>query len=230
MIELDNVRFAYGDGPPALHVDRLVLDTGLTLVLGPNGSGKSTLMRILAAVERPDAGTVRIGGLDPWVDEVAARRGLAYVPEQPELTPYATIGEIVQLVARLRGETRAAARAALAAAGLEGLERRSVRELSQGQRRRAILAAAFVGTPDTVLLDEPLEAMDRAMRAKILEWIAAARDRGATVVIASHDLEDLAAIADVALGLVGGRTTGATSLPASREQRTIVLERLARGD
>ena len=229
MIELDEVRFAYGDGPPVLHVDRLVFDPGLTLVLGPNGAGKSTLMRILAAVERPDAGTVRIDGLDPWRDEVAARRGLAYVPEHPELTPYATIGEIVQLVARLRGQPREAAHGALAAAGLERLERRSVRELSQGQRRRAVLAAAFVGTPDNVLLDEPLEAMDRAMRSSILEWIRAAHERRATVVVASHDLEELAAIADVAIGFAGGRTAGAVALPAGAAERAAVLERLARG-
>ena len=102
---------------------------------------------------------------------MAARRGLAYVPEQPDLTPYATVREILDLVCRLRGEPRERGREALERVGLANLAHRSVRELSMGQRRRAVLAAAFVGTPRHVLLDEPLEAMDRGAREDLLAWI-----------------------------------------------------------
>jgi ABC-type multidrug transport system ATPase subunit len=229
MIELADVRFAYPGDPPALRIDRLVFDPGLTLVLGPNGSGKSTLLRIAAAVEKPDAGTVRIGGLDPWVDEVAARRDLAWVPEHPELTPYATIGEIVHLVARLRGEPVEAASRALSQVGLADAPRRSVRELSQGQRRRADLAAALVGTPRVLVLDEPLEAMDRGMRDVVVGWIRDARARGATVVVATHDLEELRALADAAVGLSEGRARTVEPLPDDAGERDRLLEGLARG-
>ncbi len=133
MIVLRGVRFGYSEGEPVL--DRVDLDipAGLTLLLGPNGCGKSTLMRIAAGVERPDAGSVAIDGHDLWKDEVAARASLAYVPEQPDLTPYATLEEILALVCRLRGAPIARAAEALERVGLAGLGRRSVRELSMGQ-------------------------------------------------------------------------------------------------
>ena len=123
----------------------LEISPGLTLLLGPNGCGKSTLLKLAAGIERPDSGRVEIDGHDLWIDEVAARRGLAYVPEQPDLTPYATVREILDLVCRLRGEPARARREALERVGLGKLAHRSVRELSMGQRRRAVLAAALRG-------------------------------------------------------------------------------------
>jgi ABC-2 type transport system ATP-binding protein len=85
-----------------LDVPALRFAPGLTLLLGENGAGKSTLLRVAAGVERPDAGTVTIGGHDLWVEEVEARSLLAYVPDEPDLVPYATVREILLLVARLR--------------------------------------------------------------------------------------------------------------------------------
>jgi ABC-2 type transport system ATP-binding protein len=104
-------------GPPALACDALDVHPGLTLVVGPNGAGKSTLLRVVAGVERPELGEVRLLGHDAWRDEAAARRTLAYVPEHPELTPYATVDEVLRLVARLRARAPSDAAAALAAAG-----------------------------------------------------------------------------------------------------------------
>ncbi len=95
----------------------LEITPGLTLRLGPNGCGKSTLRKLTAGSERPDSGRIEIDGHDLWSDEVAARRGLAYVPEQPDLTPYATVREILALVCRLRGEPRERGREALARVG-----------------------------------------------------------------------------------------------------------------
>ena len=115
----------------------LALGPGLTLIAGPNGCGKSTLLKLAAGVERPDTGRLEVDGRDLWVEEAAARRGLAYVPEHPDLTPYATIEEVVTLTARLRGEPLSTVASALDLAGLRALARSSVRELSMGQRRRA---------------------------------------------------------------------------------------------
>jgi len=230
MIELDGVQFSYSPDAIALATDRVTFEPGLTLVLGPNGSGKSTLLRVVAAVERPDAGRVRIAGHDPWRDEVAARRDLAYVPEQPELTPYATIGEILRLVATLREVPRDAVREALERVGLADAAGRSVRELSQGERRRAVLAAAFVGTPRTIVLDEPLEALDRAMRDGVLAWIAAAVADGATVVVATHDLDELAPMANAALAVRRGSVRPVAPLPGNADERRGLFEAMARGE
>jgi ABC-type multidrug transport system ATPase subunit len=220
--------FAYADGAPVLEGVDLEIGPGLTLLLGPNGCGKSTLLKVAAGVERPDRGRVEVDGHDLWVEEVAARRGLAYVPEHPDLTPYATIEEIVALTARLRGESPVAVERALDSVSLRSLARHSVRELSMGQRRRAVLACALVGTPDHVLLHEPLEAMDRAARDAIRAWMDGLVVRGAAVVVVSHDIEPFVAGAARAITLRGGRAVVRDPLPSDPRDRRMVLEEAAR--
>ena len=227
MIRFESVAFAYAPGEPVLAGVDVTIPAGLTLLVGPNGAGKSTLLKLAAGLERPDAGRVAIDGHDPWLAEVAARRGLAYVPEQPDLTPFATVAEILALVCRLRGVAVAEGTAALARAGLAGVAGRSVRELSMGQRRRAVLAAAWVGAPRQVLLDEPLEAMDRDARDAILAWVDALIAGGALVVVASHDLEPFAPRAARALAVRAGRAA-LVALPADLGERLAMLDGLAR--
>lgn len=229
MIRLRGVSFSYGERAPVLDDLTLEIPAGLSLLVGPNGSGKSTLLRVVAGVEMPGRGVVEIGGVDLWKDEARARRGLAYVPEHPDLSPYATLTEILRLVCRLREEPLGRAQSALDAVGLGALGGRSVRELSMGQRRRAILAAAMVGTPDTILLDEPLEAMDRAMRETILAWIAAAVARGALVLAATHEIEPFLQGTSRALSVRSGKAVVRDALPVDGADRLVVVERLARG-
>ena len=230
MIRFHQAAFAYRPGEPVLDGIDLEIPPGLTLLLGPNGCGKSTLLKLASGVERPDAGRVEIDGHDLWTDEVAARRGLAYVPEQPDLTPYATVREILGLVCRLRGEPRRAVEEALELVGLKDLAHRSVRELSMGQRRRSVLAAALIGTPSHVLLDEPLEAMDRGARESILAWIDRLLAASATVVIVSHDLAPFAPRAARAFTVRGGHALRVDPLPADPAERLALLEHLARGE
>jgi iron complex transport system ATP-binding protein len=229
MIRFEGVAFAYREAEPVLSGVDLEIPPGLTLLLGRNGCGKSTLLKMAAGVERPDRGRVEVDGHDLWVAEEEARRTLAYVPEQPDLTPYATVREILGLVCRLRGEPRQAADMALTLVGLDNLAHRSVRELSMGQRRRAVLAAARIGTPGHLLLDEPLEAMDRGAREDILAWIESRLADGATVVVVSHDLAPFAARADRAVTVKEGRCVSPGELPGDPESRMALLERLARG-
>lgn len=230
MIRFHQASFAYREKEPVLAGVDLEIREGLTLLLGPNGCGKSTLLKLAAGIERPDAGRVEIDGRDLWVDEEESRRGLAYVPEQPDLTPYATVGEILDLVCRLRGEPRQRGREALETAGLSGLAHRSVRELSMGQRRRAVLAAAFVGTPRHALLDEPLEAMDRTAREDLLAWVDRLLASGAAVVVVSHEIEPFVPRAHRALGVRNGRCLDAGPLPSDPAERLALLDRLARGE
>jgi len=194
MLRLDNVSFSYGrerNAPKVLNDVSLEIGPGLTLVLGPNGAGKSTLLRLAAGVERPERGAVFVSGYDLAVDEVAARRELVYLPEYPDLTPYASIAEILDLVCRLRGVVPTDVPGRLEAVGLAELQHRSVRELSLGQRRRAMVAAAWVGMPSLVILDEPFEAMDRNMRRMMREWIETRLDLSGTVLVATHHIEPL---------------------------------------
>jgi ABC-2 type transport system ATP-binding protein len=229
MIAMRHVKFGYGRSV-ALTCDALDIGPGVTLLLGPNGAGKSTLLKLVAGVEHPTSGTVTVDGHDLWHDEIAARAAIAYVPEHPDLTPYATVGEVLGLVCRLRGRPVDDGERALATVGLDGLGDRSVRELSMGQRRRAVLAAAFIGEPSNLLLDEPLEAMDRAMRSWLTSWITAASDRQATVVVATHDVEPFTALARRAIVVAGGVPRMIDPLPADAEARATLLDRSARGE
>jgi ABC-2 type transport system ATP-binding protein len=204
-ISVRGVRFAYRKGTTVLDVPELDVGTGLTLLLGANGAGKTTLLRLMAGVERPDEGTVEIDGRNLWIDEEAARGPLAYVPEQPDLTPYATISEIFSLVVRLRREPTGAVASALAAVGLAPLGTRTIRELSQGQRRRAVLGAAMIGTPGVLLLDEPLESLDAEMRQTLLSWVGAAVGRRATVLVSTHETAPFEGTATRRLRMEAGR-------------------------
>ncbi len=234
VIELRDVTLRYGrarteDDRPALSCRALTIDSGLTLLLGPNGAGKSTLLKIAAGIERPLTGTIAIDGHDMWRDEVEARSALAYVPEHPDLTPYATVREIMALVCELRGEPIEHAAIALDRVGLNDLAHRSVRELSMGQRRRAVLASAFIGAPRTVLLDEPLETMDRGVRDVMLAWVAALVELRVTLVIATHEIEPFVALATRAICVSDGTTTLIDTLPSDHATRLADLERYARG-
>jgi ABC-type multidrug transport system ATPase subunit len=229
MIRLSQVHFWYKEGEPVLRGADLEIQAGLTLLLGPNGCGKSSLLKLVAGVEKPDMGTAEIEGRNLWVDEVEARRNLAYVPEQPDLTPYATIGDVIRLVCRLRGESVEKGRAVLDHVGLGRMTQRSIRELSMGQRRRAVLAAAWIAHPRIILLDEPLESMDRSMREEILAWIDGALSYGASVVIATHEIEPFVLKAARAVTVMNGVCRLHDPLPSGEVDRVTLLESLSRG-
>ncbi len=224
---LTGVRFGYQRGSSVLACDALHIKPGLTLLLGPNGAGKSTLLKLLAGVERPHAGAITLDGADLWRDEVGSRRGLAYVPEQPDLTPYASVREVIRLVAALRLVPLAEGEAALEQVGLGAVASRSVRELSMGQRRRAVLAAALIGHPKTLLLDEPLETLDRAIREVLLTWLRTRIGDGATVIVSTHEIEPFLAQAGGVLTVVAG-TVRWTPLPADPRTRLEIAEAASR--
>lgn len=230
MISLRDVTFTYDRTRATLNVPALDVGVGLTLIVGPNGAGKSTLLRIIAGVERPARGTVTIAGADLWRDEVEARRHLAFVPEYPELTPYATVVDVLRLVASLRRAPETAVVSALDRVGLFEAAGRTVRQLSMGQRRRAMLATALVGDPRLVILDEPLETLDAAMRVFVRDWVVALREAGAAVLVATHDLASFALHVDAVIAVQDGSTrlhpVDANLAPS---ERAAWIERLARG-
>jgi ABC-2 type transport system ATP-binding protein len=204
-LELRDVSFGYEPGRPVLqHLD-LSVGPGLTLLLGPNGCGKSTLLKLAAGVEPPDSGTILVAGRDLGREEAAARRALAYVPEHPEVSPYAAVLELLRLVAHLRDVPEAEASEALAAVGLEALAQSSIRELSKGQRRRVLYAAARIGAPPVLLLDEPLDGMDAATSRQMLEWIRSHLDGGGLVLVSTHLPHDFEPLARTVLDMDAGR-------------------------
>jgi ABC-type multidrug transport system ATPase subunit len=229
MIVMDDVSYAYEAGKPVLDGVCLELPPGLVLLLGPNGCGKSTLLKLASGVEKPDAGRVLVDGRDIWKDEVEARHRLAYLPEHPDLSPYATLDEVMGLVCRMRGRPLEEGREALDFFGLQGVSHNTVRELSLGQRRRAVFAAVLIGTPEHILLDEPLAGMDRTIKPGILEWIREQVERGALVVVVSHEIEPFRELAVRLVTVRDGKGRSFMDLPEDTSEKLALIDRLSQG-
>ena len=203
-LRMEAVGFAYDDRARIFSDLNLEVASGVTLLSGENGAGKSTLLKLAAGVEKPDAGRVLVNGSDLWRREVAARSDLAFVPQEPDLTPFATVREVLRLVCRLRSQPVEQVDQILAETDLETAADLSTRELSRGQRRRVLLAAAWIGTPRTAILDEPLDAMDDHWRGRIHAWLSELRNAGGLALVATHEAGALRELADRFLVLRNG--------------------------
>ncbi len=229
MIRFVDAFYAYEKTSPVLSGINLEITSGLTLLVGPNGCGKSTFLKLAAGVEKLDSGFVFIQNFELWTDEVAARKNLAYLPEQPDLTPYASIKEILDLVCRLRREPLKKGRAELEFFGLDKISERTVRELSMGQRRQAVFAACKIGTPQYILLDEPLEGMDIGIQKKILEWIDLRIKEGVAMIVVSHSMTPFLELATRVLTIYEGQTFLFEHLPTKQQEKRDFIKNLALG-
>lgn len=200
---------AFGSEAVLHDVDLDVADGETVSLLGPSGSGKSTLLRIIAGLERPDAGTVHIDGADV-TGMPAHRRGVGVVFQDQALFPHLDVGGNVGFGLRMAGVDRGTRRAAVADAlelvGLGGYERRDPSTLSGGEAQRVALARALAPRPQLVLLDEPLAALDQLLRERLLLELRAIFDElGVTVVAVTHDPTEAGALGERMAVLLDGR-------------------------
>jgi ABC-2 type transport system ATP-binding protein len=184
---------------------------GITGLLGPNGAGKTTLLRMMATVLAPDAGDIRLLGWDPRKaeDRLAIRRRLGYMPQEPGFHRNFTAFEFVDYVAILKEmvERRARhdeVRRVLALVGLEAQLGKKIKHLSGGMRRRVALAQALLGDPDLLVLDEPTAGLDPEQRLRFRE-IVSERAADRTVILSTHQTEDVAALCPRVVVLLDGK-------------------------
>lgn len=204
------VRRFPGTGTTALDDVSLELPDGAhTVILGPSGSGKTTLLRVLAGLDRAQAGDVVLDGRS-LRDVPPSRRPTAMVFQSDTVFPEMTVRENVGFGLRARRvPARRAAElvdVALLQTGLAGLDDRLPAELSGGQRRRVVLARALVVRPRILLLDEPGAGLDETLRARVLREVRAVQRRlGLTVLHVTHDHQTALAVADHLVVLRDGR-------------------------
>ncbi|MGA5760114.1 ABC transporter ATP-binding protein [Nonomuraea bangladeshensis] len=204
----------YGDVPA---LDRVSLDIRageLVGLLGPNGAGKSTLINLFVGLRRPSSGTVELLGGSPL--DPARRRAIGVTPQETGLPESLRVGEIIDFVSAHfpdpveRGEL-------LARFGLDDLARRQVGGLSGGQRRRLAVALAFAGRPRLVFLDEPTTGLDIEARRTLWDGIRAFQQEGGTVLVTSHYLEEIEALAERVVVIGHGRVLADDTVAAVRD-------------
>ncbi|PCC17938.1 MULTISPECIES: ABC transporter ATP-binding protein [Brevibacterium] len=195
--------------------------------LGPNGAGKSTTIRILLGILKHDSGRIRLLGEDPWAKAVSLHRRLAYVPGDVELWPSLTGGEAIDLFARLRGGVDISRRNEL----IERFDldpRKKGRTYSKGNRQKVALISALASHVDVLLLDEPTAGLDPLMEAVFQQCIREAKEEGRTVLLSSHILAQVEALADRVSIIRSGRIVESGALAdlrhLSRTTITVGLE------
>jgi ABC-2 type transport system ATP-binding protein len=182
---------------------------GLTGLLGPNGAGKTTLMRAMTGLLPPNLGSVRVEGRDPRADR-DAQRAIALVPEDATTPGSLTARQLVRYTASLHGvRDRSVPDQCLQTVGLLDVADRHVGSFSKGMRQRARVAAALVGGPRVLVLDEPLNGADPVQRVALIDLFHRLGAEGRTVIVSSHVLHEVERLARRQIVLVRGRLAAA---------------------
>ncbi len=207
-IEVHGLRRTYGTGQRAYEAVRgidLVVEAGtIVALLGTNGAGKTSALEVIEGLARPTAGEVRVLGLDPVTDRAEVRRRTGVLLQTSGFPADLTLAETLRMWASTMTSARPVADA-LAELDLADRADVRVRSLSGGELRRLDLACTLLGDPDVVLLDEPTTGLDPQSRRRVWDLVAALRDRGRSVLLTTHHLEEAEELADRVAIMHAGR-------------------------
>src|ERR1700740_1760321 len=208
---------------PAYNGCDLAVRTGeFYALLGPNGAGKTTILRMVAGLLRPDAGAIRIFGVDALADPVAAKQVVAWVSDEPMIYDKLTPFEYLEFVAGLWGvdaataETRA--RDLVDWLGLAAHAHERCEGFSKGMRQKVALAGALVHDPRLIILDEPLTGLDAGSARQVKNVLRERVTNGGTVIMTTHILEVAERMADRIGVIAGGRLIAEGSLDELRRK------------
>lgn len=200
MIEIDGLWKRFDGVPVVADVQLVIPEREATVIAGPSGSGKTTLLRMIAGLETPDSGEIRIGG------ESASREGRVILPpdrrrlgmvfQDLALWPHMTVMENLEYGLKGRGAAKAERREKIEALcrwmGLDGKLKRYPASLSGGEKQRVALARAVLPAPDILLMDEPLTSLDPLRKDELLEMIVGlVGERNITLVYVTHDRDEI---------------------------------------
>jgi len=217
-IEVTGLRKSFGRTRALDGLDLTVRTGEVHAFLGPNGAGKTTTIRILLGLLRKDGGEAVLLGGDPWRDATALHARLAYVPGDVTLWPSLTGGEIIDLLARLRGP-RSAVDTKRRQALIERFDldpAKKARAYSKGNRQKVALVAALASDAELLLLDEPTAGLDPLMEAAFRECVNEERHDGRTILLSSHILSEAEALSDRVTIIRDGRAVETGTLAGMR--------------
>ena len=198
----------------------------VTALVGPNGAGKTTMFHVLAGFLRPRRGTCTVEGLDPG--RYRLTRGIGYLPENPVFPAGWAVRRILARAVDLSVPSENRGRALNRVIERSGLEAETLAKLvhrcSKGIRQRVALAFALAGDPRLLLLDEPFSGLDPRARVDLRRSVRSARERGAAVLMASHDLAEVERLADKTLVLHRGELRVASEQSSADQPLASALE------
>ena len=194
-LHIRGVSKTYSNGVQALKDVSLTIPPGMYGLLGPNGAGKSTLMRIVATLQEPDEGSVRLGDLDVLEQKDEVRRTLGYLPQEFGLYPKVSAEDMLDHFALLKGVARRAARREVVEALLRQVNLWAVRKqklggYSGGMKQRFGVAVALLGNPKLMIVDEPTAGLDPAERVRFLNLLSELGENS-VVLLSTHIVEDV---------------------------------------
>ena len=195
VIEVNHLTKRYGDRAAVDGVSFSVEEGEIFGILGPNGAGKTTTVESIAGLRSPDGGTISVLGLDPRRDRERLRSLVGVQLQESELPDRMTVGEALDLFASFYEEP-ADPRTLIADLGLEDKRDTAFRHLSGGQKQRLSIALALVGRPRIAILDELSTGLDPQARRETWQLIESMRDRGVTVLLVTHLMEEAERLAD----------------------------------
>ncbi len=194
-LEIRDVTKTYPNGVHALRGVTLTIPPGMYGLLGPNGAGKSTLMRILATLQEPDTGSVRLGAMDVVREKDAVRQTLGYLPQEFGVYPRVSAERLLDHFAVLkgvagRGERRDTVEALLRQTNLWEVRKQRLGGYSGGMKQRFGVAVALLGDPRLLIVDEPTAGLDPAERVRFLNLLSELGEHSA-VILSTHIVEDV---------------------------------------
>lgn len=195
MIIAEGIRKKYGN-KSALNGVSLKAEKGkITAILGPNGAGKTTLIRILLGLIFPDDGEVRILDEDPFKDKSIFKK-IGYIQELPNLPPFLTGREVLEFSAKIKGVDKSEIPKLLEMVGMTENADKKIAKYSKGMIQRIAIAEAMLGNPEVLIMDEPNMGTDPVLITNFRNMVKNIAKDGRTVLMTSHEMEDVKKIAD----------------------------------
>lgn len=253
-LRIQGVSKTYSNGVQALKDVSLTIPAGMYGLLGPNGAGKSTLMRILATLQEPDRGSVRLGDLDVVQQKDAVRQTLGYLPQEFGVYPKVSAEDLLDHFALLKGIAERRARrgvveALLRQTNLWEVRRQKLGGYSGGMRQRFGVAVALLGNPKLMIVDEPTAGLDPAERVRFLNLLSELGENS-VVLLSTHIVEDVSELCtrmaiidrgeilleaeplravDELRGRIWRRVVAKDELPALEREHAVISTRLLAG-
>ncbi|HYC89218.1 MAG TPA: ABC transporter ATP-binding protein [Thermoanaerobaculia bacterium] len=230
-LRIEHLSKTYPNGVKALQDVSLTIPGGMFGLLGPNGAGKSTLMRMLATLQEPDEGTIRLGELDIVRQKEAVRETLGYLPQDFGVYRNVAADKLLEHFAILegithRGERKAVVEALLRQTNLWEVRKQKLGGYSGGMRQRFGIAIALLGNPKLLIVDEPTAGLDPAERVRFLNLLSELGENS-VVILSTHIVEDVSELCTRMAIINKGRILlEAEPLPAVAEMQGRVWERV----